>query len=41
VSGNPGGAIWVIDVATGERVQAAARGRMAIWLDDHTLLVGV
>jgi Tol biopolymer transport system component len=39
-TGNPGGAIWVIDVATGEREQAA-RGRMAIWLDNHTLLVEV
>ena len=36
----PGGGIWVIDVATGEREQAA-RGRMAIWLDNHTLLVEV
>jgi Tol biopolymer transport system component len=39
-SGYPGGAIWVIDVATGERAEVA-RGRMAIWLDNHTLLVEV
>ena len=39
-TGNPGGAIWVIDVATGERAEVA-RGGMAIWLDDHTLLVEV
>jgi Tol biopolymer transport system component len=36
----PNGAIWVIDVATGEKAEVA-RGRMAIWLDDHTLLVEV
>jgi Tol biopolymer transport system component len=39
-TGYPGGAIWVIDVATGERAEVA-RGGMAIWLDDHTLLVEV
>ena len=36
----PGGAIWVIDIATGERAEVA-KGRMAIWLDNHTLLVEV
>jgi Tol biopolymer transport system component len=36
----PSGAIWVIDVATGERAEVA-KGRMAIWLDNHTLLVEV
>jgi Tol biopolymer transport system component len=36
----PNGTIWVVDIATGEKEQAA-RGRMAIWLDDHTLLVEV
>jgi Tol biopolymer transport system component len=36
----PTGAIWVIDIATGEKEQAAT-GRMAIWLDNHTLLVEV
>jgi Tol biopolymer transport system component len=39
-TGYPNGGIWVIDIATGEKEQAA-RGRMAIWLDDHTLLVEV
>jgi Tol biopolymer transport system component len=39
-TGYPGGAIWVIDIATGERAEAA-RGRMAIWLNNHTLLVEV
>jgi hypothetical protein len=39
-TGYPGGAIWVIDVATGERAQVA-RGGLAIWLNDHTLLVEV
>jgi Tol biopolymer transport system component len=39
-TGYPNGGIWVIDIANGEREQAA-RGRMAIWLDDHTLLVEV
>jgi Tol biopolymer transport system component len=39
-TGYPNGGIWVIDIATGEKEQAA-RGRMAIWLDDQTLLVEV
>jgi hypothetical protein len=32
--------VVVIDVATGD-ASPVARGRGAIWLDDHTLLVSV
>ena len=36
--GASGGGIIVVDVATGEFTRVAA-GKVAIWLDDHTLLV--